>query len=250
MPTALELLKRVARRLVPAADHVRVDGSIIPSPERRWCGPEFRDDRYYLRSAEAEAERLRDRLGYAAGKRVLDIGCGQGRLAIGALRVLGRVDYTGLDVDRRSVEWCRRHLQQENPSYRFEHIDVQNDRYNPTGVPLDERFRLAIPDSEADIVYLYSVFSHMTEPDMRVYLAEVRRVLAPGGRVFFTTFVEEGVPEVSINPPDTRLACRGPLHVVRYDRGHLLSVLAESGFSLIDFSHGTEADGQSAIYLA
>jgi SAM-dependent methyltransferase len=250
MRSPLDLVRRAARRLVPRPDHVRVDGTVIPAPDRRWCGPEFKDDTYYLRSAEAEAERLTSRLGYTAGSRVLDVGCGQGRLAIGMVRVLGAADYTGLDVHRRSVEWCRRHIEREHPSFRFRHLDVQNDRYNPRGAPLGDSFRFDLEDASADIIYLYSVFSHTTEADMRLYLREFRRLLAPGGRVFFTTFVEADVPEYEVNPANERLPCCGPLHMVRYQREYLFGVLAECGFAVVDFNYDTDGDGQSAIYLA
>jgi len=33
-----------ARRLLPGADHVRLDGAVLPPPKKRWCGPEFKDD--------------------------------------------------------------------------------------------------------------------------------------------------------------------------------------------------------------
>jgi SAM-dependent methyltransferase len=244
------LIRRVLSRIRPRDAYVEVDGSILPARDRRWCGPEFKDDRFYLKSAELEAQRLVDLFQCTANTRVLDIGCGQGRLAIGLLRVLGEPDYTGMDIHKDSIAWCSRHIASRHPSCRFIHIDVQNDRYNSRGARLDDAFRFDMPDGSADIIYLYSVFSHMTEADMRAYLREFARILAPGGGIFFTTFVEDGVPDVSINPEGYRLSCSGPLHVVRYDRQHLYSVIGQCGFRVQDFSYATEADGQSALALA
>jgi cyclopropane fatty-acyl-phospholipid synthase-like methyltransferase len=235
---------------MPRRDYVEVSGSIIPAPDRRWCGPEFKDDRFYLQSAEREAQRLVEHFQCTSSARVLDIGCGQGRLPIGLLRVLGDVNYTGLDIHRDSIEWCRRHIESHHPSCRFFHLDVYNERYNAEGVRLKEGFRFDLQDESADIIYLYSVFSHTTEQDMKTYLQEFSRILSGDGGIFFTTFVEEDVPDVSINPENYRLEISGPLHVVRYDRRHLFAIVRSFGFTVDDYSYATEADGQSAIYLS
>ena len=102
-----------------------------------------------------------------------------------------------------------------------------------------------------DVAYLYSVASHLPEAHLRIYLGELARVLAPGGRVFLTGFVEEGVPPVAVNPPGYAFArCSGPLHVVRYERSHLAGLLAAAGFRVDRFDHGAETDGQSGLYLS
>jgi SAM-dependent methyltransferase len=239
-----------ARRLLPGADHVRYRGAVLPPPEVRWCGPEFKDDAYYLRSAEAEAERLRA-MGWEPAKRVLDVGCGYGRLPIGLIRAFGAVPYLGVDVHRGSIGWCRRYLERGHPSYRFAWMDRENARYNPGGGAIGEAFRLPVETGTIGLAYLYSVASHLPEAHLRIYLAELARVLAPGGRVFLTGFVEEGVPPVSVNPPGYAFArCSGPLHVVRYERGHLDALLAAAGFRVERFDHGAETDGQSGVYLA
>ena len=236
-------------KVLPRTQYRRVAGSVIPSPRRRFCGPEFRDDAFYLKSAEGEAHRLTRRLGCTASSRILDVGCGQGRLAIGLLRVLGEVHYLGIDVDRSSIAWCRRFIERDHPSFRFTHCDVYNERYNRRGVRMGDGFRLDVEPGSIDIVYLFSVFSHTTEEDMRTYLKDFRRVLGKGGKVFFTTFVEERVPEISINPENYRLRCTGPLHVVRYEQRYLFSLLEQLGYAVLAFTQGTEVDGQSAIYL-
>lgn len=223
----------------------------MPARGIRFCGPEFKDDAYFLRSAEAEAERLMTVLNCDRTTRILDVGCGQGRLPIGILRRMGEVPYTGLDVDRKSIDWCKRYIEREHPSFRFRHLDVANERYYREGGKLGEGFKFDLTDGSVDIIYLYSVFSHMREEDMRVYLTEFKRMLADSGRVFFTTFVEEDVPPVSINPEGYRFPrCSGPLHVVRYEKGHLFSVLDTLGFHVDAFNHRAEANGQSAIYLS
>ncbi len=55
-------IKRIINDLIatiyPKREYVKIDGSIIASPDRRYCGKEFKDDNYYIKSAEAEANRL------------------------------------------------------------------------------------------------------------------------------------------------------------------------------------------------
>lgn len=250
MKRITNIVRRTIQKILPTQDHVKISGSIIPSPDRRWCGPEFKDDNFYLKSAEGEANRLINHFQCTKRSRVLDVGCGQGRLPIGILRVIGEIDYTGIDIDKKSIDWCKQYIEQNNSSFKFKHLNLYNERYNKNGIKIDDSFRFDIAPKSVDIVYLFSVFSHTTEEDMQVYLKEFGRILDDGGKIFFTTFVEEDVPNISINPENYRLKCAGPLHVVRYNKEYLFSLLDESGYFVLEFVQGTEADGQSAIYLS
>ncbi len=244
------IIRQTIGIVVPIKDCVTVDGSIIPSPDRRWCGPEFKDDNFYIKSAEGEANRLVDYFQCTQKTRVLDVGCGQGRLPIGILRVIGEINYLGIDVDKASIDWCRRYIERDHPSFKFRHVNFQNDRYNKAGIGIDNGFSFDVESKSIDIVFLYSVFSHTIENDMKAYLKEFLRILDEGGKVFFSTFVEENVENFSINPDNYRLKCSGPLHIVRYDKAYLFSLLEEIGYTVQGFTYGTEADGQSAIYLS
>ena len=178
----------------------------------------------------------------------MDVGCGVGRLAIGIIDRVGPVEaYRGVDVDRRYVGWCKKHIERVYPSYQFIRVDVQNPRYNPGGSAIAGDFRYPFDDGSFDIIYLYSVFSHMETEDVRVYLQDFRRLLASDGSFFFTSFAEEGGPDISINPEGYRREWSGPLHCVRYRRGFLESLLRSSGFKVDRFEYATETDGQSAF---
>lgn len=221
----------------------------LPPPQKRWCGREFKDDSYYRTSSLAEAQRLIEKCDATPDSRVLDIGCGYGRLASGLIISLPELNYEGLDVDAASIRWCQDHLTSRAGTFHFQRLDVRNDRYNRTGQPLDALFRFPFQDGEFDVIYLYSVFSHMAEQDVRVYLREMKRLLAGTGRGFLTAFVEEGVGAVEENPPDLPFRCSGPLHVVRYERGHFFQMITDTGLAALECSGPVETDGQRGIYL-
>lgn len=243
------ILKTIGKFL-PRKEYVELSGSIIPSPDRRWCGPEFKDDNFYIKSAEGEANRLINNFQCTQKSRILDVGCGQGRLAIGVLRVIGKIDYLGIDIDEKSINWCKQYIERNHPSFKFQCLNLYNERYHKEGTKIDDGFHFEIEPKSVDIAYLYSVFTHTTEEDMRVYLKEFLRVLDDDGKIFFTTFFEDEVPNISINPENYSLKCSGPLHIVRYSKNYLFSIFDEIGYSIENFSHGTEVNGQSAVYLS
>jgi len=242
------VLRETVRRIFPKS--VRFDGSIVPSMTTTLAGPKFKNYKLYLESAEKEAKRLVEHFQCNLNSRVLDIGCGLGRLPIGIIRIIGEIDYTGIDVDKISINWCKRFIGKYHPSFKFHHLSVYNERYNDKGTKIDRNFHFDFADSSIDIIYLFSVFSHTTEEDMRIYLKEFNRILRDKGSVFFTTFVEENVPDITFNPENYSIKCSGPLHIVRYNKDYIFSIIKEYGFTIVDFKQSVEIDGQSGIYLS
>ena len=244
----IEIAKRLSSWF--GLDAVRHDGHVLPAQHLRLCGPEFRDHAYFLRSARAEADRLVAQCGLSKDSALLDIGCGFGRLAIGVLDRVGDIRaYRGVDVSGAAVAWCVRHLGAGHPSFQFTRLHVRNERYNPDGAEITGAFRLPFEDATFDVAYAYSVFSHMELGDIERYLAELKRVLRPGGCVFVTLFVADDVPDVSVNPASGALAWQGPLHCVRYRRSLIEDRMRDAGFAIAQVAHGVETDGQSGYYL-
>jgi SAM-dependent methyltransferase len=243
-------LRRLFSRPAPDASPIGRPVNLPLPPNRlRAGGVHFRADRDFLASAVAEADRVVRDARSARPFSLLDIGCGAGRLAYGLLAAGSPVArYEGIDVMPAPIAWCEETISGRYPTFRFGTIDVYNERYNPDGSRQAAGTSLPFEDGSFDVIYAYSVFSHMLTDDVRAYLGEVARVMARDGVGIVTAFVEDGVPEEEVNPPGYQgLEWRGALHCVRFSRGHFEAMAGAAGLRVASFEHGRETDGQSRI---
>ncbi len=129
--------------------------------------------------------------------RVLDIGCGIGRVAIPLTKFL-QSTYDGFDVVEAAVRWCRRRIGARHPNFRFQHANLYNSFYNRRGVPAS-RYRFPYADASFDFAFATSVFTHLDVESARRYLTEAYRVLRPGGRLLATFFLLDSGPAPSLD---------------------------------------------------
>lgn len=253
----MSALARIPRRLTRMLEVRRTNGRSpagVPLPPRslRAGGRHFASDEAFVSGGRRGVLLLIDRARLDVTSTVLDVGCGAGRLAIGIVEVVGPVAaYFGLDVRSDVIDWDRRFLTRRHPWLRFEHIDVTNERYNTRGRQPATGFVLPFGPGWFDIVYAYSVFSHMTGEDAAAYLGEFRRVLRPAGVAVLTAFVENDVPDETINPTDYGpIAWEGALHCVRLRTGYFIAMVQSAGLEVLALDHGVETDGQSLFVVA
>jgi SAM-dependent methyltransferase len=123
-------------------------------------------------------------------ERVLDVGCGIGRMAVPLTTYLSPGSYEGFDVATPAIDWCQRAITPFFPQCHFQHVNVKNGLYNPQGTIDPHAFVFPYPDASFDLVFLTSVFTHMLEEETRHYVQEISRVLRPGGRMLATFFLE------------------------------------------------------------
>lgn len=220
----------------------------LPPGKFRMGGKHFKNDDAFIRTAVRDVERLEKFAGLNENSRLLDWGCGAGRLAIGVREHYksGRIaDYHGVDVQPELIDWASANL--SGPGFRFTCVDVSNERYNPDGQP--ERTIAAEPGT-VDVFYAYSVFSHMNDDDTPAYLKLIGQALSADGKAFVTCFVEEGVPDWEENPEGYGpLEWKGRLHCTRFSRRHLEDHVAAAGMAVDRFVYGRETDGQSLYVL-
>ncbi len=110
-------------------------------------------------------------------KRVLDFGCGVGRLMRQFAPESGEAEFWGCDLDRPSIQWLQENLE---PPFRFFISDEEPD--------------LSLDDGMFDLIYAFSVYTHFTD-NWAAWMLEHHRILADGG-LLLVTFLGEGMSEV------------------------------------------------------
>jgi SAM-dependent methyltransferase len=100
---------------------------------------------------------------------VLDWGCGCARVTRHWAPYFDRIEFTGTDIDDTMIRWDRDHV----AGVRF----ATNGALPP----------LPCADESFDLVYGASVFTHLDEEMQQQWLAELRRVLRPGGLLLLST---------------------------------------------------------------
>lgn len=144
----------------------------------------------YVEAGEGWKAKLIEVGGLRRCDRVLEVGCGSGRVARCLLDWLDAgATYDGFDILRPEIEWLQSHITPDHPGFRFRHVDVYNAWYNEAGVLEPGELDFPYESGAFDFVYLTSVFTHMLPDDVDRYLGEIKRVLAPGGRCCISYFL-------------------------------------------------------------
>jgi SAM-dependent methyltransferase len=100
--------------------------------------------------------------------RILDFGCGAGRMIRHLRDVAETCEIWGTDISAAHIYWCKQHL---SPPFHFA---------TTTKVP-----HLPFEDRSFQFIYCGSVFTHIDDL-ADAWLLELRRILAPGGRLYLT----------------------------------------------------------------
>jgi len=178
-----ELLKarRLARDaraqfLAPAAD-----GLPLPPPSHIVLVGGDTNVPAFLAGGVAVVDAMREMLAGAGAnlaecRSILDFGCGCGRVMRQLRAEAAGRKLRGTDYNERLIAWCRENL-------AFAQFDVNN--LNPP---------LAYASGEFDLIYAFSVFTHLPQRLQVAWMRELARTLRPGGHLFITvhgdTFVE------------------------------------------------------------
>lgn len=108
----------------------------------------------------------------APDAKILDLGCGYGRVA-SELTLAGFANIRGYDSSEKMIERARK----EHPQLRLRVANVS---------------RLPEPDQSVDAVVVSALFTSIPDPNgQRAVVEEIQRVLKPGGTVHGVEFLRE-----------------------------------------------------------
>ncbi|MGA7733377.1 MAG: methyltransferase domain-containing protein [Chloroflexia bacterium] len=158
------------------------------------------------------------------GERVLDVGCGTGGLAMGAARQVGPTGTVwGIDAAPEMIAEARRKAQRSGHAVQFQVQPVE---------------AMSFPNDSFDVVFSSLMMHHLPVDLRRRALAEIRRVLRPGGRIVIIDLQPISRP---LRPwePGWLLTRLHKLHThpeagVRANGAPLSNLLREAGFTDID----------------
>ncbi|MCB1017169.1 MAG: class I SAM-dependent methyltransferase [Acidimicrobiales bacterium] len=158
----------------------------------------------YLHKSDVMADLVR--ASGLTGGAALDVGCGDGRGTHElALRLGAGYRWTGVDFSGRAIAFARLMA----PDLSFEVQDGE---------------ALAAADASYDLVVAREVIEHVPPPDVAAFVAELRRVLRPDGRLLVTT------PTTNRRLPDK--------HFQHFTEGSLRTALEGGGGFRVDVVQG------------
>lgn len=121
--------------------------------------------------------------GLTNDSRLLDIGCGTGRLAKQIDKNLDIKSYQGYDINLKYIDYCRKTY---GDNLKFDHFDIKHDEYNNNGTINQQYFKLPYDANSFDIVVAIAVMNHLHYNDIANIITESSRVLKKNGVLFCT----------------------------------------------------------------
>jgi SAM-dependent methyltransferase len=158
--------------------------------------------------------------------------------------------YEGLEIVKKGVDWCRKHITKKFPNFRFTQIDIYNGFYNPKGKIKPSRISFPYPDNYFDVVIASSVFTHMLPRDVKNYHKEIGRVLKQKGKSYLTYFLinadsrrrllddKNTMPFLKTNRGYWTTTLDTPEIAVAYDEGDVNSFYQHGGMRIKNVYYG------------
>jgi len=113
---------------------------------------------------------------------VLDFGCASGRVIRWLDKTAMQCEVWGVDIDGGCIKWCQQNL---SPPFHF--ATITKDPHLP------------YEDGYFKFIYALSVFTHIDDL-AEAWLLELRRVTAPGGRLYITVHDEHTIDLIMKDP--------------------------------------------------
>ncbi|MDM8541020.1 class I SAM-dependent methyltransferase [Desulfococcaceae bacterium HSG9] len=198
----------------------------------------------FLRLGKGYFDLIKNHGGVKPDHKILDIGCGIGRVALHFIDYLdenGR--YNGFDIVKYGPKWCNYKIARKYPGFAFRYVDIYNKEYNKNGTLNADDFIFPYKSNSFNFAFATSVFTHMLPDAVSHYLKQIQRVLVSDGIFLGSFFILN--PESEKNMPHSRFNFKlvnkhyGVINkenleeAIAYQESYLNKIFIASGFSVI-----------------
>ena len=159
---------------------------------------------------------------------ILDVGCGSRFTLTFINRKLPLKSYTGIEINREIVDFFKQEVEPADSRFHFQQWNVHNDMYNKEGVPMQDFEELPV-DGDFDLIWLFSVFTHLNPDDSLQLLKLMRKKIRPEGNLFFTSHTKHDVDRFEDRAPG------GVLLRAFYHPDFMKELLKDAGWELKSF---------------
>jgi len=159
---------------------------------------------------------------------VLDVGCGVRFTATLINRRIPIKSYTGLEVSRSIVDFLQQQVERHDPRFKFVYWNVVNQMYSPSGSDLSAQSELPVA-GEFDLIWLFSVFTHLNPADSLALLRLMRRKVRVNGKLFFSAFIDDELEGFDDRIKDA------PLTNAYYGRRYMRELVESAGWTIEAF---------------
>ena len=222
-------LRRIYHLSVDTINRFRERNSMVPPRSMLFVG-----DGDFVQIGEQFRSYFIDLAGLQPNDRILDVGCGIGRMAVPLTDYLTPDgEYWGFDIVAEGIDWCNRYISSKYNNFHFFYCDVYNECYNIISKQHADDYQFPFRDEYFDFVILTSVFTHMLPSAVENYLGEISRVLKPEATCFITFFLLNEESKGRIRAGDSSLDFRydidgcltthkdNPEAAIAYDEGFI-----------------------------
>jgi SAM-dependent methyltransferase len=163
-------------------------------PKETWISEKYgKTDEEYLASGRRDVQEMLDILNHAGASleslgHILEFGCGDGRMIRWLEHLAAGREIWGTDINAGRIFWCKQNL---SPSIHF---------ITTTTIP-----HLPFEDRYFGFIFAGSVFTHIDDL-ADTWIAELRRILRPGGNLFITVHLKNDVTLLSDKYRDSGMA--------------------------------------------
>jgi SAM-dependent methyltransferase len=156
---------------------------------------------------------------------ILDIGCGTRFAQTFINKKIPVKSYTGIDIDKELITYLQENVQE--PNLEFIYLNTKNELYNSAGQDF-QSLNFPLSNRKFDVIWLFSVFTHLKESDSIKMLQETRKHITNQGHLVFTCFLDDTISEPIVDIYPNR-----PCLKVHYQHSKMRDLITSNDWKIL-----------------